>query len=97
MSLAANGGQFGRDFGRNRLGLDGYILSNVVVLPMTAWLSGGGSGAPLPIRLDHFVLDRFAFCGTSHGLGELVFWRILQGRAVRRCFRRRSPPSAKSS
>ncbi len=57
----------------------GYILSNVVVLPMTAWLSGRfGRKRYLSGSIILFLIASL-FCGTSHGLGELVFWRILQG------------------
>src|SRR5437660_11210198 len=57
----------------------GYILSNVVVLPMTAWLSGRfGRKRYLTGSIILFIIASF-FCGTSHSLLELVLWRILQG------------------
>ncbi len=57
----------------------GYILSNVVVLPMTAWLSGRfGRKRYLTGSILLFLLASF-FCGTSHTLLQLVFWRIIQG------------------
>ena len=57
----------------------GYILSNVVVLPMTAFLAGRfGRKRYLAASTILFIVASF-FCGTSHSLGELVFWRILQG------------------
>jgi DHA2 family multidrug resistance protein len=57
----------------------GYILANVVVLPMTAFLAGViGRKRYLTISIVLFIVSSF-FCGTSHSLGELVFWRILQG------------------
>ncbi|MDQ2731232.1 MAG: DHA2 family efflux MFS transporter permease subunit [Armatimonadota bacterium] len=57
----------------------GYILSNVIVLPMTAWLSGRfGRKRYLTGSILLFIAASF-FCGTSHSLGELVFWRIVQG------------------
>lgn len=57
----------------------GYILSNVVVLPMTAWLSARfGRRKYLSGSIILFLIASF-FCGTSRGLGELVAWRILQG------------------
>lgn len=57
----------------------GYIITNVVVLPLTGWLS------------DYFGRKRYLTgsvllftaaslgCGLSHSLGELVFWRVIQG------------------
>ena len=57
----------------------GYILSNVVVLPMTAWLASVfGRRRYLLGSIALFIVASF-FCGTSHGLVELVFWRIMQG------------------
>lgn len=57
----------------------GYILSNVVVLPMTAWLGQRfGRKRYLAVSILLFIAASF-FCGTSRSLVELVFWRILQG------------------
>ncbi len=57
----------------------GYILSNVIVLPMTAWLGQRfGRKRYLVFSIGLFVLASF-FCGTSKTLIEVVFWRILQG------------------
>jgi DHA2 family multidrug resistance protein len=57
----------------------GYILSNVVVLPMTAWLSQRfGRKNYLMFSIALFVVASF-FCGTSSNLIELVTWRIFQG------------------
>lgn len=57
----------------------GYILSNVIVLPMTAWLSGRfGRKRYLTFSIALFIIASF-FCGTSRTLPELVLWRILQG------------------
>src|SRR5450755_3619710 len=57
----------------------GYILSNVVVLPMTAFLAARfGRKRYLTFSIILFIAASF-FCGTSHSLGELVAWRILQG------------------
>jgi len=57
----------------------GYILSNVVVLPMTAWLSNRfGRKRYLCFSIMLFVVASF-FCGTSTTLIELVLWRIVQG------------------
>ena len=57
----------------------GYILSNVIFLPMTAFFAARfGRRNYLSFSIVLFVVSSF-FCGTSHSLGELVFWRILQG------------------
>ena len=57
----------------------GYILSNVIVLPMTAWLSGRfGRKRYLMASIVIFNIARF-MCGLSGSLGEIVFWRLIQG------------------
>jgi DHA2 family multidrug resistance protein len=57
----------------------GYILSNVVVLPMTAFFTETfGRRNYLTVSIAIFALASF-LCGTSHSLIELVIWRVLQG------------------
>lgn len=57
----------------------GYILSNVIFLPMTAFFAGRfGRQRYLTFSIALFIVASF-FCGTSHSLVELVFWRIVQG------------------
>src|SRR5580700_3364525 len=57
----------------------GYILSNIIVLPMTAFLTARfGRKRYLTASIIVFIVASF-FCGTSRSLGEMVFWRILQG------------------
>src|SRR2546423_6150679 len=57
----------------------GYILSNVVVLPMTAFLTATfGRRNYLTASIIVFIIASF-LCGLSHSLPEIVLWRILQG------------------
>jgi MFS transporter, DHA2 family, multidrug resistance protein len=57
----------------------GYILSNVVVLPMTAFFTERiGRQRYLTASIIIFIVASF-FCGTSSSLTELVVWRIIQG------------------
>ncbi|HEU4699531.1 MAG TPA: DHA2 family efflux MFS transporter permease subunit [Gemmatimonadales bacterium] len=57
----------------------GYILSNVIFLPMTAFFTARfGRQRYLTFSIFLFVVASF-FCGNSHSLFTLVFWRILQG------------------
>ncbi len=57
----------------------GYILSNVIVLPLTAWLSSTfGRKNYLTTSILIFTFASI-MCGLSNNLGELVFWRIVQG------------------
>ncbi len=57
----------------------GYILSNVVVLPMTAFFTATfGRRNYLTFSITLFAFASF-MCGTSHTLAELVLWRVVQG------------------
>src|SRR5215208_1252869 len=57
----------------------GYILSNVIFLPMTAFFTERfGRRRYLTASIILFVIASF-FCGTSNTLLELVAWRIVQG------------------
>jgi MFS transporter, DHA2 family, multidrug resistance protein len=57
----------------------GYILANVVFLPMTAFLTATfGRRNYLSASIVIFIIASF-LCGTSNSLGEIVLWRVLQG------------------
>jgi DHA2 family multidrug resistance protein len=59
--------------------ITGYLISNVIVIPATGWLS-----SIFGLR-RYFILSQVVFiiasvlCGLSWSLGSLVFFRILQG------------------
>jgi len=56
-----------------------YILSNVVVLPMTAFFTERfGRKRYLTFSILLFIAASF-LCGTSSSLSEIVIWRLLQG------------------
>lgn len=57
----------------------GYIIANVIVIPMSGWLSAFfGRRRYLTGSIALFVLASF-FCGASRSLEALVFWRVVQG------------------
>jgi MFS transporter, DHA2 family, multidrug resistance protein len=57
----------------------GYILASVIVIPLTGWLGSMlGRKRYFVGSIILFTLSSF-FCGASHSLGTLVFWRIVQG------------------
>jgi len=57
----------------------GYIVANVIVLPITGWLSAYfGRRRYFAGSIALFTIASF-FCGNSHSLEALVFWRIVQG------------------
>ena len=57
----------------------GYILASVIVIPLTGWLgSFFGRKRYFVGSILVFTASSF-FCGASHTLAELIFWRIVQG------------------
>jgi DHA2 family multidrug resistance protein len=57
----------------------GYILSNVVVLPMTGFLNSFFGRRNYLIGSIVLFTIASLFCGSSHSLVELIVWRVLQG------------------
>jgi DHA2 family multidrug resistance protein len=57
----------------------GYILANVVIMPLNGWLTALlGRKRFYALSLVIFTLASF-LCGTAHDVWTLVFWRIVQG------------------
>ena len=57
----------------------GYIIANVIVIPMSSWLSAYfGRRRYLTGSILLFVAASF-FCGWSTTLLQLVVWRVIQG------------------
>jgi MFS transporter, DHA2 family, multidrug resistance protein len=57
----------------------GYIIANVIVIPLSSWLSGYfGRKRYLAGSILLFVAASF-FCGAASSLGGLIFWRVVQG------------------
>src|SRR5258708_20146432 len=57
----------------------GYIIANVIVIPMSGWLSAYfGRKRYLTGSILLFVVASF-FCGAATSLGGLIFWRAVQG------------------
>ena len=57
----------------------GYIVANVIVIPMSSWLSAYfGRRRYLTASILLFVAASF-FCGAAGTLWQLVFWRVIQG------------------
>lgn len=79
VALRQMAGNFGATYDEIAWVSTGYILSNVIVLPLTAWLSSlFGRKRYLTGSIIVFTIAS-VFCGASNTLGELVFWRIMQG------------------
>ena len=57
----------------------GYIVANVIVLPITGWLSAYfGRRRYFAGSIAIFTIASF-MCGNAHTLNDLVLWRIIQG------------------
>ncbi|MBV8721028.1 MAG: DHA2 family efflux MFS transporter permease subunit [Candidatus Eremiobacteraeota bacterium] len=57
----------------------GYILANVVVMPLNGWLTALlGRKTFYATSLAVFTIASF-LCGTAHSIWVLVFYRVLQG------------------
>ncbi|MDD5248953.1 MAG: DHA2 family efflux MFS transporter permease subunit [Rhodocyclaceae bacterium] len=57
----------------------GYVVANVIVLPISGWLANWfGRRNYLSLSIMLFVVASM-MCGASSSLEELVFWRIVQG------------------
>jgi DHA2 family multidrug resistance protein len=57
----------------------GYILANVVVMPLNGWLTALlGRKKFYAASLVIFTVSSF-LCGTAHDVVTLVIWRIIQG------------------
>ena len=57
----------------------GYILANVIIIPLTGWLGDFfGRKRYFVGSIIIFTLTSF-MCGASTSLSQLVFWRIVQG------------------
>ncbi len=57
----------------------GYIIANVIVIPMSGWLSAYfGRRRYLTGSIMLFVVASF-MCGAATSLGGLMLWRVIQG------------------
>ena len=57
----------------------GYMLTNVIFLPMTGWLEARFGRRRLLVFSTLMFTAASFLCGTATSLGLLVFYRILQG------------------
>src|ERR1700693_363329 len=72
-------GNLGATIGEGAWVVTGYIISAVIVIPLTPWLQ-------LRVgRRGYYATAIFGFtiasmlCGLSGSIGQLIFWRIVQG------------------
>jgi MFS transporter, DHA2 family, multidrug resistance protein len=79
VSLPNIQGNFGVAVDEGAWIVTGYIIANVVVIPITPWLAARFG------RRQYFFASIVIFtiaslmCGLSGSFGQLVFWRVVQG------------------
>ena len=79
VALADIGANLGATLDELTWVITGYILSAIVVLPMTGWLAARfGRRRYFLTSVAMFTIASF-FCGTASSLLSLVFWRVVQG------------------
>jgi MFS transporter, DHA2 family, multidrug resistance protein len=72
-------GNLGANLGEGSWIVTGYIISAVIVIPLTPWLQIRFG------RRQYYASAIFGFtvasvlCGLSHSIQELILWRIVQG------------------
>lgn len=57
----------------------GYIIANVIVIPLTPWLQQRFGRKQYYIASIVIFTVASLMCGLSNSLEELIFWRIMQG------------------
>ncbi|WP_431209911.1 MFS transporter [Puia sp. P3] len=56
-----------------------YAIANVIIIPLSGFLADlFGRRNYFTASIAVFTLASF-MCGNSHSIGELIFWRVLQG------------------
>ncbi|HEY1883594.1 MAG TPA: DHA2 family efflux MFS transporter permease subunit [Candidatus Cybelea sp.] len=79
VAISTIGGNLGATVDEVAWVATGYILANVVVMPLNGWLTALlGRKAFYATSLAVFTIASF-FCGTARSIWVLVFYRIVQG------------------
>src|SRR5579862_3867377 len=72
-------GNFGVSVDQGAWVVTGYIIANVIVIPITPWLQGRFG------RRAYYLASILTFtaasimCGFAASFDQLVFWRLIQG------------------
>ncbi len=79
VAISTIGGNLGATVDEVAWVATGYILANVVIMPLNGWLTAlFGRKAFYAASLALFTVASF-FCGTARSIWVLVFYRIIQG------------------
>ena len=72
-------GNFGVSVDQGAWVVTGYIIANVVVIPITPWLSERFGRRAYYLASILLFTAASVMCGFSGSFGELVLWRLVQG------------------
>ena len=79
VAISTIGGNLGATVDEVAWVATGYILANVVVMPLNGWLTALlGRKTFYAVSLALFTVASF-FCGTARSIWVLVFYRVVQG------------------
>ncbi len=79
VAISTIGGNLGATVDEVAWVATGYILANVVVMPLNGWLTALlGRKTFYALSLALFTVASF-FCGTARSIWVLVFYRVIQG------------------
>ncbi len=79
VAISTIGGNLGATVDEVAWVATGYILANVVVMPLNGWLTALlGRKTFYAVSLALFTVASF-FCGTARSIWVLVFYRVIQG------------------
>ncbi len=80
VALNTIGGNLGATVDQVAWVATGYILANVVVMPLNGWLTAFfGRKTFYAVRRSALFTVASFLCGTAHSIWVLVFYRIIQG------------------
>src|SRR5712691_2875414 len=79
VSLPHIAGGLGVSYDESTWVLTSYLVSNAVVVPLSAWLSGGFGGKRYYMLCVVLFTLSSLLCGLAPSLGLLIFFRVLQG------------------
>src|SRR5690242_11530464 len=72
-------GNFGVGVDQGAWVVTGYIIANVVVIPITPWLQARFGRRAYYLTSIAIFTAASVMCGLAGSFGALVFWRLIQG------------------
>ena len=72
-------GNFGVSVDQGAWVVTGYIIANVIIIPITPWLQARFGRRSYYLASIGIFTAASMMCGLASGFNELVFWRLVQG------------------